>query len=233
HYNCPVIAYYPELLEANIEQLQRVKYLRPYFGLHRPHDFEKKASAYFYDEFGIEKAEVSKACKSAYLAYENYRTAVREEGDRIIKFAREKGYPIVVLAGRPYHIDSEINHGIDTLLNSFSMCVITEDAISAKLEKQPVKVLNQWTYHARLYSAANYVATQKDMQLIQLVSFGCGIDAITGDEVRDILERNGKLYTQIKIDEIYNLGAVKIRIRSLLAAMERAGNSIGRTDIQR
>ena len=128
--------------------------------------------------------------------------------------------PIIVMAGRPYHIDPEINHGIDELIAGFDLVVIGEDGISDIMEKQPRKVLNQWTYQARMYQAARYVCTQPDMQLVQLVSFGCGTDAITTDEMRDILEGGGKLYTQLKIDDISNLGAVKIRIRSLIAAMD-------------
>ncbi len=221
HYNCPVVAYYPELLSANVERLRNVRFLMPYFGLDRPADFKKKAAGYFGSEFGISKGEVKAAAEVAYKAYEDYKRTVREEGRRIIEFARAGGRQIIVLAGRPYHVDPEIHHGIDGLLTSFGLCVVTEDAVSHLVPKEPVHVLNQWTYHSRLYNAARYVTTQPDMQLIQLVSFGCGIDAITGDEVREILEKAGKLYTQIKIDEIYNLGAVKIRIRSLLAAGEK------------
>ena len=125
-----------------------------------------------------------------------------------------------MLAGRPYHIDPEINHGIHKLITSLGMAVVTEDSIYELADAPKLNVLNQWTYHARLYRAAEYVTTQPDMQLVQLVSFGCGIDAITTDEVRSILEEKGKLYTQLKIDEISNLGAVKIRLRSLVAAME-------------
>ena len=127
---------------------------------------------------------------------------------------------IIVLSGRPYHIDPEINHGIDRIISGCGAAIISEDVVSDRVEKFPVKVLNQWTYHSRLYSAAKYVLTQPDMNLVQLVSFGCGIDAITTDEVRSILESGGKIYTQIKIDEITNLGAVKIRLRSLFAAIE-------------
>ena len=221
HYNCPVVAYYPELLSANVERLKGARFLMPYFGLDRPADFKKKAAGYFSSAFGISKGEVKAAADVAYKAYEDYKRRIREEGRRVIEFARANGRQIMVLAGRPYHVDPEINHGIDTLLTSFGLCVVTEDAVSHLVPKKPVHVLNQWTYHARLYNAARYVTTQPDMQLIQLVSFGCGIDAITGDEVREILEKGGKLYTQIKIDEIYNLGAVKIRIRSLLAAGEK------------
>ncbi len=145
---------------------------------------------------------------------------IRAEGQRSIAYARAHGQKIIVLAGRPYHIDPEINHGLDQLLASFGLVILTEDAISHLGHAGKVKVLNQWTYHARLYHAAAYVTTQSDMQLIQIVSFGCGIDAITTDEVRALLEGGGKLYTQLKIDEINNLSAIKIRIRSLLAALD-------------
>ena len=126
----------------------------------------------------------------------------------------------MVLAGRPYHIDAEIGHGIDQLATSLGFAVVSEDSVYHLARTPEVHVLNQWTYHARLYRAAAFVATQPDMEFVQLVSFGCGVDAITTDEARAILERAGKYYTQIKIDEIANLGAVKIRLRSLLGALE-------------
>ena len=220
HYNCPVVAYYPELLAANMERLGTARYLNPYFGLHRPRDFAKKAAEYFGREFGIPAAEVKKAAAAAYEAYTDHMNAVREKGGEMIEIARRSGMPVIVLSGRPYHMDPEINHGIDALIASFGLVVVTEDAVAWHTGRQPVNVLNQWTYHGRLYSAAAYVTTQPDMQLVQLVSFGCGIDAITTDEVRSILEDKDKLYTQLKIDEITNLGAVRIRIRSLIAAME-------------
>jgi predicted CoA-substrate-specific enzyme activase len=220
HYNCPVVAYYPELLAANVDRLKSVRFINPYFGLDRRRDFAKKAAEYFGTEFGIPAKEVKSAADAAYDAYEKYKDDIRAEGQRIIEYARANGHPIIVLAGRPYHIDPEINHGIDSLISSFGICIVTEDSVAHLVPKQTVHVLNQWTYHSRLYNAAKYVTTQPDMQLIQLVSFGCGIDAITGDETRSILEDGGKLYTQLKIDEIYNLGAVKIRIRSLLAAAD-------------
>ena len=144
------------------------------------------------------------------------------DGGEIIAQARAEGRQIIVLAGRPYHADEEINHGIDKLICSYGAAVITEDSISHLVEKFPTSILNQWTYHSRLYAAAKYIADQPDMNLVQLVSFGCGVDAITTDETREILQREGKLYTQIKIDEIANLGAVNIRLRSLFAAIEPA-----------
>lgn len=220
HYNCPVVAYYPELIGANVGRLKGVRYLTPYFGLHRPHDFEKKAGAYFEKEFGIPPAETKEAAKKAYRAYDAYRADIRREGEEALRFAKEHGLRVVVLAGRPYHIDPEINHGIDRLISSFGLVIVSEDAIAHLAPKAKVHVLNQWTYHARLYAAARFAAAHENVELVQLVSFGCGIDAITGDETRSICENGGDLYTQIKIDEINNLGAVKIRIRSLIAAMD-------------
>ena len=220
NYNCPVVAYYPELLAANVPNLKKVRYLNPYFGLHRPKDFERKASEWFFNEFQVPKRETVAAAKAAYAAYDAYKEDLRATGRAYIEQARAEDRPILVVAGRPYHMDPEINHGINDLITSFGFILITEDAVAYLEDKAPRHVLNQWTYHARMYNAARYVCTQEDMELIQLVSFGCGIDAITGDEMRSILEQGGKLYTQLKIDDISNLGAVKIRIRSLMAAIE-------------
>ncbi len=220
HYNCPVVAYYPELLASNVPALKQVRFLHPYFGLHRPSDFEKRAAAYFATEFGIPKREVKAAAHAAYAAYEAYKQEIRNKAAEAISYARQRKLPILVLAGRPYHIDPEINHGINKLVTSFDFVLITEDSLAYLMDKEPRQVLNQWTYQSRMYNAARYVCTQADMQLVQLVSFGCGIDSITTDELRDILESHGKLYTQLKIDDISNLGAVKIRLRSLIAAME-------------
>ena len=220
NYNCPVVAYYPELLAANVPDLKKTRFLYPYFGLHRPKDFERKASEWFFNEFQIPKRETVAAVKAAYAAYDAYKEDLRARGREYITQARAEGRPILVVAGRPYHMDPEINHGINDLITSYGFVLVTEDAVAYLEDKAPRHVLNQWTYHARMYNAARYVCTQPDMELIQLVSFGCGIDAITGDEMRSILEDGGKLYTQLKIDDISNLGAVKIRIRSLMAAIE-------------
>lgn len=220
NYNCPVVAYYPELLQGNVPTLRQVRYLAPYFGIHRPKDFEKKAAAWFETEFQVPRRETVQAVKAAYAAQEAYLADVRATAQRYIEQARAAGQPIIVLAGRPYHMDPEINHGINELITSYGFVLITEDAVALLQDKAKRQVLNQWSYHARMYNAARYVCTQADMQVIQLVSFGCGIDAITGDEMRSILEQGGKLYTQLKIDDINNLGAVRIRIRSLMAAIE-------------
>ena len=160
------------------------------------------------------------AHRAAYQAYDLYKQEIRAVGQSYIDKARAVGRPIIVMAGRPYHIDPEINHGINDLITGFGFVLVTEDALSYLEGYAPRHVLNQWTFQSRMYNAARYVCTQPDMQVVQLVSFGCGTDAITTDEMRDILEEGGKLYTQLKIDDISNLGAVKIRIRSLMAAIE-------------
>ena len=221
HYNCPVVAYYPEVIAANMSGLKNITFIKDYVGLHRRRDFPRKMQQVLAQYFeGIGLKEIKHAAKAAYAAYDRYLKRVRERGDEIIRQAEQEGREIIVLAGRPYHIDPEINHGIDKLIASYHTAIVSEDVVSGRVGKFRTGVLNQWTYHSRLYAAARYISGRKDMNLIQLVSFGCGVDAITTDEVRDILEKEGKIYTQIKIDEITNLGAVKIRLRSLFAAIE-------------
>ncbi len=220
HYNCPVVAYYPELLAANVPMLKQTKFLNPYVGLWRHKDFTKRIAQLMEEHFSIPKRETEAAAKAAYEAYDAYVHDVRETGKQYIDYARAHNMPIIVACGRPYHIDPEINHGINDLITSFGFVLVTEDALSYLEGYAPRKVLNQWTFQSRMYNAARYVCTQPDMQVVQLVSFGCGTDAITTDEMRDILEEGGKLYTQLKIDDISNLGAVKIRVRSLMAAMD-------------
>ena len=223
HYNCPVVAYYPEVIGANMPELGRITFINDYVGIHNPRYFAKKAfemlSRYIPN---LARSEVERAAKDAYAELAVYHARISARGEEIIERARDEGRQIIVLAGRPYHVDPEINHGIDKLIAGFGAAIVSEDVVSERI-KEPVKVhvLNQWTYHARLYAAARYIKDQPDMHLVQLVSFGCGIDAITTDEVRSLLEEEGRLYTQIKIDEITNLGAVKIRLRSLFAAVEQ------------
>ena len=222
HYNCPVVAYYPEVISANMPRVAEVDFIRDYVGLDHRKEFPKKLTAILQKHFpDISLREVRAASDAAYAAYDAYMADMRQKGEEMIAQARAEGRRIIVLIGRPYHVDPEINHGIDKLIAGFGAAVITEDSLSHHMKKEPVGVLNQWTYHSRLYASARYIATQKDMNLVQLVSFGCGVDAITTDEVREILEDNGKIYTQIKIDEITNLGAVRIRLRSLFAAIDQ------------
>ncbi len=222
HYNCPVVAYYPEVIRSNMPEARGVTFITDYVGLHQPRHFPKKMAAILSQYYGgITLREVRQAAGAAYEEYYRYLGAVRAHGREIIRRAREEGRQMIVLAGRPYHTDPEVNHGIDKLIAGFGVAVLTEDAVCDHVRKFPVGVLNQWTYHSRLYAAARYIAAQPDMNLVQLVSFGCGVDAITTDEVREILEAEHKIYTQIKIDEITNLGAVKIRLRSLFAAIRQ------------
>ena len=221
HYNCPVVAYYPEVLAVNCPELADVTFINEFVGLHRPKDFKKKMYEIMNRYFpGIKRGEVERAADMGYAEYNAHMQRLRDKGAEIIAAARAEGKRIMVLAGRPYHVDPEVNHGIDALLCRHGAAVVTEDSVAWHEEKFPTTVLNQWTYHSRLYAAAKYCTTQKDMDLVQLVSFGCGVDAITTDETREILHEGGKLYTQLKIDEITNLGAVNIRIRSLFAALD-------------
>ena len=222
HYNCPVVAYYPEVLAGNCPELEGQKFIYDYVGIHRPKDFVRKMAKEVLPKYfgGISEKEVQAAADAAYAEHEAHMAQIRVKGSEIIDEARRQGKRIIVLAGRPYHVDPEINHGIDHLITRHGAAVVTEDSISNRVEKFPTSVLNQWTYHSRLYAAAKYCTTQKDMDLVQLVSFGCGVDAITTDETREILQAGSKLYTQLKIDEITTLGAVNIRLRSLFAALE-------------
>ncbi len=221
HYNCPVVAYYPEVIKANVTAVSGVKFIGDYLGIHRKKDFPIKIHKVLTKNFGaINLNLVKKAADNAYKEYENFMEKIRNKGVEYLEMAKKLDKPIIVLSGRPYHLDPEINHGIDKLICDMGAVLLTEDSISHLSEKIPTTVLNQWTYHSRLYAAANYVSLSeyKNINLVQLVSFGCGVDSITTDEVRKILENKGKIYTQIKIDEITNLGAVKIRLRSLFAA---------------
>ena len=221
HYNCPIVAYYPELLKANNERLNSENFIMPYIDLNMWDNTVKKLCAAL-KKYNIKKKAADAALKEGFARFNKYHADVRAKGAEIIRKAREQGKQIIILAGRPYHVDNEINHGINKLLTSLNLAVLSEDAVFDEADLVNVNVLNQWTYHARLYRAAEYACRNNDMNLVQLVSFGCGLDAITTDEVRSIMEKNGKLYTQIKIDEINNLGVVKIRLRSMLAAIEEA-----------
>lgn len=222
HYNCPVVAYYPEVLRNALPAGSRARLLHPYLGIHRRKDFPKHFRAFLNEAFDhdFSKKEVAEAAEKAYARYEAHLETIHNEGDRLYQYAVERNLPIIVLCGRPYHLDEEVNHGIDKFVTQEGAVLLSEDSLGHMVKKVDTDVLNQWTYHARLYSAADFVNTcgYDKIDLVQLVSFGCGLDAITTDEVRAILESNGKIYTQIKIDEITNLGAVKIRLRSLFAA---------------
>ncbi|MCK8827653.1 2-hydroxyacyl-CoA dehydratase [Natroniella acetigena] len=222
NYNCPIVTSYPETLEANIEKLSKkeVQYYNFFIAL----DDQDKLVARLAQELKEEelsKSEIAKAVDKAYRELENYKQDVKDKGEEVLEYLKENNKQGIVLAGRPYHIDPEINHGIPELVESFDLPVLSEDAISHLAEvERPLRAIDQWVYHSRLYSAATFVAQQENLELVQLNSFGCGLDAVTIDQVEEILDRYGKLYSCLKIDEISNLGAAKIRLRSLLAAME-------------
>lgn len=219
HFNCPVVAYYGELLKKNDTRLELTPLLDPFID---PNNVGKtaKALASTLSPYGVTLKDVKKALSKGYEAYYSYRKDVKEKGKWILEEADKEGKTTIALIGRPYHLDPEVGHGIDKLFDSLGVALVSEDSLPVPEEKSKVRVLNQWTFHARLYDAANYVKDHENIELVQMVSFGCGVDAITSDEVKEILERSGRLYTLLKIDEINNLGAVKIRLRSLLAAIE-------------
>ncbi len=221
HYNCPVVAYYPELLKANNERLTNQNFIMPYLDLNEMSNTVTRLCQAL-KAYKVRKGEAKRALAVGFERLESYHYSVKNRALYIMEQAKAQNKQIVVLAGRPYHLDNEINHGINKLLTSLNLAVLSEDSVYDQGDLVKVNVLNQWTYHARLYRAADFVCKNDNMHLVQLVSFGCGLDAITTDEVRSIMERNDKLYTQIKIDEINNLGVVKIRLRSMLAAIEEA-----------
>ncbi len=224
HYNCPVVAYYPEVIKANVKAVKQTEFIYDFVGIHNRREFPKKftkiLNRHMSCKFTVK--QVKKAADLAYQEYENYMRKIRVQTKRFLAASEKEHRPIIVIAGRPYHIDPEINHGLDNFICELGAVVVSEDGLSNNIEKFRTTVLNQWTYHARLYSAARYVAEaekDKNIHLIQFISFGCGVDAITSDETRAILEEAGKIYTQLKIDEVTNMGAAKIRIRSLFAAV--------------
>ena len=222
HYNCPVVAYYPQVIRGNVNNLNKEAFIDDFVSLAEKKQFLKRIKTII-KYYGIEVTEskLKKVVDKSYEAYNNYLLKVRTKAEEFISIAEQKDMPIIVLCGRPYHVDPEVNHGINKLITSLGAIVITEDSISHKVKPFKTKVMNQWTYHSRLYAAAKYVSeSNKNMNLVQLVSFGCGVDAVTTDEVRRIIESKNKVYTQIKIDEISNMGAVTIRLRSLLAIID-------------
>ena len=222
HYNCPMVTSYPDVIKNNIDDLKEknIKYLSPFLSLHNKEKLYKRLYEIF-EEFNVTKKEIIEALDAAFNERENVVSDIRKKGEETLKYIEEHKMKGIVLSGRPYHIDPEINHGLTDIITSFNMAVLTEDSVAhlGNLER-PIRVVDQWMYHTRLYRAAAFVKERTDLELIQLTSFGCGLDAVTSDQVAEILSSRGKMYTLIKIDEGSNLGAVKIRIRSLKSAME-------------
>ena len=224
HYNCPIVISYSEVLKNNVEGLKSkdVKFLNPFLPFDTKNLVKKMMELPEFKEYNFNKKELTNAAKKAEEEYQKCKNDIREKGAETVKYIEEHNLRGIVLAGRPYHIDPEINHGIDTLITSLGLCVLTEDSVSDKTEaKRPLRVVDQWVFHARLYAAADFVGKHDHLELIQLNSFGCGVDAVTTDQVEEILSSYDKMYTLIKIDEVNNLGAVRIRIRSLLASMNK------------
>ncbi|MDD5987470.1 MAG: acyl-CoA dehydratase activase-related protein [Eubacteriales bacterium] len=230
HYNCPIVATYPEVIGNNMDDVF-VKYDTPFVHPFLPYDDDRKLVrelARVLHKEGIPHHEIEQAVRLARKEDRRYHNDVRREGARALRYARKNNKKAVVLTGRPYHVDPEINHGMDKMIASFGMVVLSEDSVADMAQMpRPIRVLDQWVYHSRMYKAANFVGTTDDVELIQLNSFGCGLDAVTTDQVEEILRGHGKLYTVLKIDEGSNLGAARIRVRSLKAAMEeREKNNI-------
>ncbi len=224
HYNCPIVISYSEVLKNNVEKLKSsdVKFINPFLPLDKKNLVKKVLELEEFKCYNFTKSELNEAVDKAEAEYQKCKADIRNKGTETVRYIEENNLKGIVLAGRPYHVDPEINHGIDTLITSLGLCVLTEDSVSDKAEaKRPLRVVDQWVYHARLYAAADFVGKHENLELVQLNSFGCGVDAVTTDQVEEILSSYDKIYTLIKIDEVNNLGAVRIRIRSLLASMKK------------
>ena len=234
HYNCPIVATYPEVIAGNMDDVfedNDVIFSHPFL----PYDNDEFLMRELYKMLrrtGVGRLELEDAIKMARAEDRRFKGDIKKHGEAALRWARDHKKKSVVLAGRPYHLDPEINHGIDKIITSFDMVVLTEDSIAhlGKLSR-PLRVLDQWMYHSRLYKAATFVGTTDDVEIVQLNSFGCGLDAVTTDQVEEITKKNNKLYTVLKIDEGSNMGAARIRIRSLKAAMdERQKNRVKHVD---
>ena len=235
HFNCPIVTSYPENIKNNIDAIVKgkVEFLHPFLAFTNETTVSDGLVSEFEGRDSLTKEEIVNAVHDAWIELENCRNDIRRKGEEVIKMLDETGNRGIVLAGRPYHLDPEVNHGIPELINSYNMAVLTEDSISHLHEvERPLNVMDQWMYHSRLYAAANYVKTKDNLDLIQLNSFGCGLDAVTTDQVADILTGSDKIYTSLKIDEVNNLGAARIRIRSLIAAIRVREKRKGKREIK-
>ncbi len=222
HYNCPIVTSYAENIKNNVEELKdnNINFMNMFLSFTNKETVSKRLVEEFV-KMDIPASEIKKAVDLAWTELNNCREDIKRKGEETLKYMEETGRHGIVLAGRPYHVDPEINHGIPELINSYGIAVLSEDSVShlGKVDR-PLIVMDQWMYHSRLYAAANFVKTQPNLDMIQLNSFGCGLDAVTTDCVNDILSGSGKIYTVLKIDEVNNLGAARIRIRSLISALK-------------
>lgn len=222
HFNCPIVVSYTENLKNNVEAVANgeIKYIRPFMAFTSEKTVADRMTRVCREHWNIPEKEVRDAVHKAWEEQLKAKADIRGEGSRVLRQMEQSKGRGIVLAGRPYHVDPEINHGIPELIASYGLTVLTEDSLPIDFNpERPLRVVDQWVYHSRLYSAAEFILKRNDLELIQLNSFGCGLDAVTTDQVNEILETSGKLYTLLKIDEVNNLGAVRIRIRSLIAAM--------------
>ena len=222
NYNCPIVISYSEVIKNNVEQLKDIEFINPFLPLDSKNLVKRIMELDEFKRFDFNKKELLDAAIAAENEHKHFRDDIHKKGEETLKYIEENNLKGIVLSGRPYHVDPEVNHGIDTLITSLGLCVLSEDSISHLCETQrPLRVVDQWMFHSRLYAAADFVGNHKNLELVQLNSFGCGVDAVTTDQVEEILSSFGKMYTLIKIDEINNLGAVRIRLRSLLASMHK------------
>ena len=222
HYNCPIVTSYPENIKNNMDPIVNgeVDFIHPFLNFESEETISYRLVEELSKKFSLSESEIKSAVHDAWNELAACRQDMRNKGEETIRFLNETGNRGIVLAGRPYHIDPEVNHGLPELITSYNIAVLTEDSVShLNPAEHPLNVMDQWMYHSRLYDAANYVKTTENLDLIQLNSFGCGLDAVTTDQVNDILTRSGKIYTLLKIDEVNNLGAARIRVRSLIAAI--------------
>ncbi len=224
HYNCPIVQSYSEAIKLNVEKLEedKINYLNPFLPLEEKALTKRILELEEFKPYKFTKKELKEAISAAFEEQRAFKQEVRDKGEEFLNYIRQHNEKAIVLAGRPYHLDKEVNHGIDTMINSLGLAVLTEDSIChlSKIETK-LRVIDQWAYHSRIYHASDVVARHQNIELVNLNSFGCGLDAIVTDQAEEILKRNNKLFTTIKIDEINNLGAAKIRIRSLIASMNK------------
>ena len=221
-YNCPIVISYAEVIKNNVEEVKNIKFINPFLPFDTKNLVKKVMELEEFSEYNFTKKELTEAALAAEREYQKCKQDIRDKAAHSLKYMEENNLKGIVLAGRPYHVDSEINHGIDTLITSLGLCVLTEDSVSMETPvKRPLRVVDQWVFHSRLYAAADFVGKHDNLELVQLNSFGCGVDAVTTDQVEEILSSYNKMYTLIKIDEVNNLGAVRIRIRSLLASINK------------
>ena len=223
-YNCPIVQSYSEAIKLNVENLEKnhITYINPFLPMDKDKLFLRILELEEFKKYHFTKKELKKAIEKAFEEQDHFKLEVQKKGEEFLDYIEKHKEKAIVLAGRPYHLDKEVNHGMDTMINSLGLCVLTEDSIChlSKL-KSKLRIVNQWEYHSRIFHAADVVSRNKNLELVNLNSFGCGLDAIITDQVEEILKSNDKLYTTIKIDEINNLGAAKIRIRSLIASMNK------------